>query len=137
MTRGFKHHRNRIIGIAFIGVIAIVIIILLVHLFGSSNYETIVDRAIRASASGDGKAVFMLAPKDVQKAKIQTISKWRYDTDDVYSIYADPASFAKKAVDSHLGNGWTYTYRIINTEDLSKSDIKDIEDSYNVLDMNL
>lgn len=130
-----QNDKNRKVGMIAVAVAAVVVIILGVVLFGGRGHKATVEKFVDAQFDADAEAIFDLMP---EKMIDYALEQDGYDSDDLDELIDEMNESLQAqldSLDSYLGEGWTISYEILDTEDIKGDDLDDIKDAYEDADV--
>ena len=131
------NQRNRIIGIAAVVVAAAIVVFLVSSLFGGRSYKSTVTQFLDASFDGDARAIFELLPDDLIDYMTDEMGYDREQITDELDSLSSQLQWMLSSLSSYLGDDWDLSYQVVGAEDLSGSDLRDIQDTYDSYDVDV
>ena len=121
-------NRNRIIGIAAVAVVIVVVAFLLIRLLlGGGGYEDPVRNAIEGVLDGDAGKILDAMPDEMIEMGMEEldVDSRRELEEMVDEMMVQPM---QEQLNSELGDDWDYSYEIVDTEDFSRSELRDFNE---------
>lgn len=131
------NRRHRIIGIAAVAIAVIAVFFLLSSLFGGRSYKSTVTQFLDASFDGDARAIFELLPDDLIDYMTDEMGYDREQITDELDGLSSQLQWMLSSLSSYLGDDWDLSYQVVGAEDLSGSDLRDIQDTYDSYDVDV
>lgn len=129
--------KNRKVGIVTAVVVAAVVIAVIVSLFGGRSYKSTVKKYFNASMKADAKSIVKLIPDEVIDKALQDEG---YDKEDIELFLEEGEKELQKEldkIDEYIGDGWKMTYDIVETEDITGKDLKEVKEDYEGYDIDI
>lgn len=125
-----QNARNRKVGMIAVAVAAVIVVILGIFLFGGRSYKTTIKKFMDAELSADAEAVWdLMSPKMIDYA-LEQDGYAPDELDDLMDKTKEALQNQLDTLDNYLGEGWTFTYKILDAENVKGDDLADIKDTY-------
>ncbi len=129
-TVGTKNtgNRNRIIGIAAVAVVIVVAAFLVIRLLlGGGGYEKPVKNVMEGILDGDAGKILDAMPDEMVEMGMEELNvDSRKELEEMIDeMLIQPM---QEQLNSELGDDWDYSYEIVDTEDLSRSELRDFNE---------
>ena len=129
--------KNRKVGIIAVAVIAVLVIALAIGLFGGRSYKATVDKFIDAQFEGDLEAIFELVPDELID---YVMEEEGYDRDEFDEFLEEGQEELQEQLDvikAFFGDDWEVSYEILEAEDVTGDDLKDLKEDYEDIDLKI
>ena len=129
--------KNRKVGIIAVAVIAVLVIALAIGLFGGRGYKATVDKFIDAQFEGDLEAIFELVPDELID---YVMEEEGYDRDEFDEFLEEGQEELQEQLDvikAFFGDDWEVSYEILEAEDVTGDDLKDLKEDYEDIDLKI
>lgn len=135
-TAGAVKVDNRKVGIAAAAAVIVVAAVLLVTLLGGRSYKATAEKFVDASLStkADAEDVIDLFPK---KLIDYAMDMKGFTKEDLIEELDSEIRYAKSHLGSELGDDWKITSEIVSEEDLSESELEDLQEYYDLCGIKL
>ena len=131
--KGLKPN-NKLIGLIAGGVAALAVIILLVSLIFGRSAKATAKQAVKATLKGDGKAIVNLLHKEMLEAYEDQLDM---DKDDLIDQANDALEEELEELDDEIDDKWKVTYKVTKVKELSKKEVKELNESLEDNDIDL
>lgn len=116
------------IGIVAVAAGVLVLILLIMGIFGGRGYKSTVNKFVDSTFSADGKKMVSLVPKKVVKYVCEESDMTKKEfIEELTDGLEDSLDYIKQSTNA---NPKKYTKKIIDTENISGSSLKDIKETY-------
>lgn len=120
---GLQDKKNKIIGMSAVGVVALVLIIIVVALFGGRSYKKTVKQLMNCVFDTYNSKTFVsLFNEDMLESEVG------YSKDKIKEQVDDTMETLESSVERSTGGIKKYSYKIVDNEKYDKEDLKDIKD---------
>lgn len=125
----------RMIGIVVVAVLAVfvaVIGVLVFGIFGGRSEEKVVKSYVEGSFKPDAELILSLMPKQVRDKAVEELEKEEYlwGEEEVADYLNEQLQSYIDQVDAQLGDGWNYSYEIVEEEDYDQSRLRNLKVQY-------
>lgn len=127
--------RNRIVGIAAVGIVAVVVIVLLFALLGGRSYKSTVTKFLDATFKADAKTILSLMPDDMVDYMLDDIGYDRADMNDVLDELSEELQDQIDYITRYFGDDWTVSYEILSAENISAKELRELKSDYEEYDV--
>ena len=120
-------NQNRTVGIIAVAVLAVVLLVVGILLFGGRSYKSTVKQFFNAAFDANAKKIIQLVPKKVVNAAIED------EYDDLDDFIKDGNKALKgyiNLLDEIYGDDWKVSYEIVDTEEITGKSLKSIKNEY-------
>ena len=127
--------KNRKVGMIAMAFIAVVVILIAFLLFGGRSYEETVEQFINAQFEADAEDIVKLIPDEMVD---YILEEEGYDSDEIDEFIDEGNDKIQEQLDyieKYLGEDWNISYEILSVEELSGSDLEDLRDDYEDIDV--
>lgn len=128
------NQRNKKVGIIAVAAVAVLVVILAFALFGGRSYKAVVKQYVNASLSADAGEILELIPDEVIDVTLEDEDMTRKELKNELNEELEDAI---EYLDRYLGDGWKFSYKIVDVEDLSGDDLDDLSDDYEDFDVKI
>lgn len=136
-TAAASDKRNRTIGMAAVGIAAVVAVALLFTLLGGRSYKKTVTKYLDATFDADAKAIINLIPDAMVDRALEELGCDRADMDDALDELSETLENTIGSVTRYLGDDWKVSYEIVGAEDLSDRQQHELAQDYSVYDVKI
>ena len=127
--------RNRVVGIAAVGVVAVVVIVMLFALLGGRSYKSTVTKFLDATFKADAKTILSLMPDDMIDYMLDDIGYDRADMNDALDELSEELQDEINYITYYLGDDWKVSYEILGAEDISAKELRELKSDYEEYDV--
>ena len=118
--------KNKTVGIIFVSIVALIVVIIIINLFGGRSYRSTVSKYVKASFTADGKTMVSLIPDKVLKRVCEEKDMTKREA---IEELTESLEYTLEYYDSNFDE-WSYSYKILDTENYSNEDLNDLKDDY-------
>ena len=118
----------RRIGVVVVGIIVVIAIVLGIQLFGGRSEKSTIKRFVDGQMKGDGKELVSLFPQELINGICE--EEGYLNTREMILVIEEQLQEQREQVDDTYGKGWKYSYEIVETEDYSIEDLRDMRQDY-------
>ena len=125
-----KRIQDKQVGMIAVAAFAAVVLLLAIALFGGRSYKSTVKQFFNATFEADAKTLMKLIPDDVMDYALEESG---YDKDELNEMIEDIEDDLQDEISSikrYLGDDWDVSYKILSTEDIKGSSLKQIKKTY-------
>lgn len=127
--------RNRVVGIAAVGVVAVVVIALLFALLSGRSYKSTVTKFLDATFEADAKTILNLVPDNMIDYMLDDTGYDRADMNDALDELSEELQDEIDYITRYLGDDWKVSYEILSTEDISAKELRELKSDYEEYDV--
>lgn len=120
--------KHRIIGIAAVSIIVVIVLILGMILFGGRSEKDTVKKYVEGQLEGDGKKLINLFPEELIDGICQ--EEGYLNKKEMIAEVNEQLEKQLERVEDTYGNGWEYSYEVIETEDYPMEDLREMRQDY-------
>lgn len=122
--------RYRMIGIGAVVLVAIVAVVVVVALFGGRSYEDVIRQYFDATYKMDMRRILDLFPQEVLDTALEESGYRREDLNDMMDTLSNTLESELDVITDSLGEDWELTYEIVDDDDMSNRDLRDLQERY-------
>lgn len=106
----------------------LIVIVAATQLFGGRSYKKTVDMFITSIMQGDGKTLLKVIPEDLIEygMKEDGITSRTALEEELEDAIGNPEESLKEV----YGDDWSYSYKIVDTENFTSDELKDLKEEY-------
>lgn len=105
------------------------------YLFGGRSDRATIERYLNAQFNADARSVIDLMPPKIMDYALEQEGYTSDEFDDLMDDMDEELQDQLDYLDSYLGEGWDFSYEIVEIEDIKGDDLDDIKDAYDVADI--
>lgn len=135
--------KNKTIGMIAVGGLILILVLAVFFIFGGRSYKKTVKEYVKASFSSDSdKAVdkmVKLLPEEVWEKVVES-GKEEGDIDneeEAKEFLAEKLEESYETIEEHYGEGFKYSYEIVDEDELRSPELRAIEDDFEDEDIRL
>ena len=124
-----RQERRKISVIPTIAAVLIVAVMIFIgkSILSGGGETKVIKNFVEAEMTGDAETILDMIPKVVLEGAAKEMDKDVSELKDELSDEFDPLM---KTINKSLGEGWSYSYEILEIKDLSEDEIADLEEEY-------
>ena len=124
-----RQERRKISVIPTIAAVLIVAVMIFIgkSILSGGGETKLIKNFVEAEMTGDAETILDMIPKVVLEGAAKEMDKDVSELKDELSDEFDPLM---KTINKSLGEGWSYSYEILEIKDLSEDEIADLEEEY-------
>lgn len=141
MVNGNK--KNKTVGMIAVGVVVLILVVAVFCVFGGRSYKKTIKEYVKASFNSDSdKAVdkiVKLLPEEVWEKTVES-GKEEGDIDneeEAKEFLAEKLEESYETIEEHYGEGFKYSYEIVDEDELRSPELEAIEDDFKDEDIRL
>ena len=120
--------RPKWIGVIIVGVIVVLAIGFATNSIGGRNAKSVIKKLVEGSMEGNGKKLVDLFPQELIDGICE--EEGYLNKKEMISVLDEQLQIQLEQVDDTYGKGWKYSYEIVETEDYSVDDLRELRQDY-------
>lgn len=126
-------NKNKIIGIGAVAVVAVLLIVLLMNLFGGRSLKKTVGLCVDGMMKADASKILDAVPKKLLDEELESMG---YDTKkEAINDLSEQLENTLDYLDDMYGSKWSYSYEIVDEDGYSTQELKDLNERYEDYDL--